>query len=257
MIFLNYLLLALVCAIGTWFLTALGSCCVFFFKKVNDNVLNMMLGFSSGIMISASFFSLLAPAIEMATELPWLIASLGFLSGGVTLILCDMLLIKMHKSKSFTNSKKRCAMLVTSITLHNIPEGLVIGVAFGALKNQSITLNNIIMPLSIAIAIGLQNFPEGAAVSIPLRREGFSPFKSFFYGQLSGMVEPIASFLGALLVGFFSPILPFALSFAAGAMIFVVLKELVPESEKDGGYFASLGALLGFTTMMMLDVALG
>ncbi len=257
MIFLNYLLLAFLCAVGTWFLTALGSSTVFFFKKVNDKVLNMMLGFSSGIMIAASFFSLLAPAIELAPKAPWLIASLGFLSGGITLIFCDMLLIKMNKSKEYTNAKKRCTMLITSITLHNIPEGLVIGVAFGALKGQELTLTNLIMPLSIAIAIGLQNFPEGAAVSLPLRREGFSTFKSFYYGQLSGMVEPISSFLGALLIGFFSPILPFALSFAAGAMIFVVLKELVPESEKNGGYLSSLGALIGFCCMMMLDVMLG
>ena len=257
MIFLNYLLLALLCAFGTWFLTALGSSCVFFFNKVNDNILNMMLGFSSGIMISASFFSLLSPAIDMATNLPWLVASLGFLSGGITLILCDLLLQKTNKTKDYASAKKRCAMLVTSITLHNIPEGLVIGVAFGALKDQVLTLNNALMPLSVAVAIGLQNFPEGAAVSIPLKREGYSNFKSFFYGQLSAMVEPVASFLGALLVGFFTSILPFALSFASGAMIFVVLKELVPESEKNGGYFASTGALIGFTVMMALDVALG
>jgi len=249
--------LALFSAIGTWFLTALGSSTVFFFKKLNDKILNMMLGFSSGIMIAASFFSLLAPAIDLAPHLPWLITSLGFLSGGIILILCDILLIKVNKHREFSSSKKRCAMLVSSITLHNIPEGLVVGVAFGALKGQELTFDNVIMPFSIALAIGLQNFPEGAAVSIPLRREGFSILKSFFYGQLSGMVEPVSAFLGALLVGFFSPILPFALSFAAGAMIFVVLKELVPESEKDGGYFASLGALLGFTCMMMLDVALG
>lgn len=254
---MNYLLLALLCAFGTWFLTALGSSCVFFFNKVNDNILNMMLGFSSGIMISASFFSLLSPAIDMATNLPWLVASLGFLSGGITLILCDLLLQKTNKTKDYASAKKRCAMLVTSITLHNIPEGLVIGVAFGALKDQVLTLNNALMPLSVAVAIGLQNFPEGAAVSIPLKREGYSNFKSFFYGQLSAMVEPVASFLGALLVGFFTSILPFALSFASGAMIFVVLKELVPESEKNGGYFASTGALIGFTVMMALDVALG
>lgn len=257
MIILNYLLLALLSALGTWFLTALGSSTVFFFKKVNDNILNMMLGFSSGIMIAASFFSLLAPAIEMCDNLPWLTAASGFLCGGIILILCDLLLLNLNKTNAGTLKKHRCTMLVTSITLHNIPEGLVVGVAFGALKGQDITFNSIIMPLSIALAIGLQNFPEGAAVSIPLRREGHSPLKSFFYGQLSGMVEPIAAILGALLTGFFSFILPFALSFAAGAMIFVVLKELVPESEKNGGYFASFGALIGFSCMMILDVALG
>ena len=255
MIFLNYLHFAFLCAVGTWFLTALGSSMVFFFKKVNDNVLNMMLGFSSGIMIAASFFSLLAPAIELSENLPWLVASSGFLCGGVALIFCDILLVKL--SKQYSDSKKRCAMLITSITLHNIPEGLVIGVAFGALKGQELTFNNLIMPLSIALAIGLQNFPEGAAVSLPLRKEGYSLFKSFYYGQLSGMVEPISAFLGALLIGFFSAVLPFALSFAAGAMILVVLKELVPESEKNGGYLSSLGALIGFCCMMMLDVMLG
>lgn len=254
---MNYLLLAFLCALGTWFLTALGSATVFFFKKVNDKVLNMMLGFSSGIMIAASFFSLLAPAIELSPDLPWLICTLGFLTGGAVLVLCDMLLIKVNKNKDFSSSKRRCTMLVSSITLHNIPEGLVVGVAFGALNGQALTFNNIIMPLSIALAIGLQNFPEGAAVSIPLRREGFTRFKSFFYGQLSGMVEPIAAFLGALLIGFFSPLLPFALSFAAGAMIFVVIKELVPEAEKNGGYLSSLGTLSGFACMMILDVALG
>lgn len=254
---MNYLLLAFLCALGTWFLTALGSATVFFFKKVNDLVLNMMLGFSSGIMVAASFFSLLSPAIELSTRLPWLICTSGFLTGGVVLVLSDILLIKVNKNKDFSCSKRRCAMLVSSITIHNIPEGLVVGVAFGALKGQALTFNNIIMPLSIALAIGLQNFPEGAAVSIPLRREGFTRFKSFFYGQLSGMVEPIAAFLGALLIGFFSPLLPFALSFAAGAMIFVVIKELVPEAEKNGGYLSSLGTLLGFACMMVLDVALG
>jgi ZIP family zinc transporter len=254
-IFLNYLLLAFLSTLGTWFLTLLGSSTVFFFKKVNNSILNMMLGFSSGIMIAASFFSLLQPAVEMSENTPWLTVTVGFLLGGITVLLFDILLnlSKMHTSKG----TKRCAMLISSITLHNIPEGLVVGVAFGALKNAELTINNLMLPLSVAIGIGLQNFPEGAAVSIPLRREGYSRSKSFFMGQLSGMVEPVFGVLGALLIGFFTALLPYALAFAAGAMITVVVKELIPEAESDGGYLASLGTISGFSCMMLLDVALG
>jgi ZIP family zinc transporter len=246
---LNYILWAFFASIFTWFLTALGSMSVFFFKNVKDKIMNMFLGFSSGIMIAASFFSLLAPAEKLAGNSAWLTLSSGFLSGAILLILSDAILkIKSTCSRTF--------MLVSSITMHNIPEGLVVGVAFGALKGQEISFINALPALSIAFGIGLQNFPEGAAVSLPLRREGYSPLKSFFLGQLSGVVEPIFSVLGAILVGFFTPLLPFSLSFAAGAMIFVAVKELIPEAEKDGGYLSSFGCISGFAIMMLLDVAL-
>ncbi len=253
---MNYLLLAFLSTLGTWLLTLLGSSTLFFFKRVSDSVLNMMLGFSSGIMIAASFFSLLAPAVEMSARSPWLVVTVGFILGGATVLLSDALLSKI-KIEAFSKSNKRCAMLIASITLHNIPEGLVVGVAFGALKGLELTPAALVLPLSVAVGIGLQNFPEGAAVSIPLRREGYSPFKSFFYGQLSGMVEPVFGVLGALLISFFTPLLPYALAFAAGAMIAVVVKELIPEAEGNGGYLASTGAILGFSCMMLLDVALG
>ncbi len=257
---MNYLILAFFAAVGTWFLTALGAATVFFFKKLNTTLLNAMLGFSSGIMIAASFWSLLSPALESssAASPPILAVTLGFLSGGAFLVFSDVLMQKMQTKAYFSSTAKRTAMLFSSITLHNIPEGLAVGVAFGALKNAEVlTLSNVLPPMAIALGIGLQNFPEGAAVSVPLYRDGFSKKKSFFFGQLSAVVEPIFAVLGALLVGFFSFILPFALSFAAGAMIFVVARELIPEAEKEGNIFSVVGCLLGFTVMMVLDVTLG
>ncbi len=248
---MNYIFLAFSATVFTWFLTALGSMSVFFFKNVKEKIMNMFLGFSAGIMIAASFFSLLAPAKEFSGNNGWFVLSSGFIAGAIILVLFDILITKIRKT-----AYSRTFMLISSITMHNIPEGLVVGVAFGALKGQELNLINILPALSIAFGIGLQNFPEGAAVSLPLRREGYSLPKSFFYGQLSGVVEPVFGVLGALLVGFFTPILPYALSFAAGAMIFVAVKELIPESEKDGGYLSSLGCILGFTLMMLLDVAL-
>ncbi len=250
---MEYIFLALISTVGTWFLTALGSATVFFFRRINDKVLSMMLGFSSGIMLAASYFSLLKPAIEASAHLPWLTVSVGFVSGGLILILFDLAVSRIQKSRP---SKKRTFMLISAITMHNIPEGLVVGVAFGALKGQTVNLINIMPALSIAFGIGLQNFPEGAAVSIPLRREGYSRSKSFFFGQLSGAVEPVFGVLGAILIGFFTPILPYALAFSAGAMVFVAVKELIPEAEKQGGYLPSLGCIWGFTVMMALDVAL-
>lgn len=248
---MNYVLWAFIATLFTWLLTALGSVTVFFFKNIKDNIMNMCLGFSSGIMIAASFFSLLAPAENFAGAKSWYVLPIGFILGGIILILFDILIKRFKKT-----SASRTFMLISSITMHNIPEGLVVGVAFGALKGQELTFFNMMPPLLVALGIGLQNFPEGAAISLPLRCKGYSPFKSFFYGQLSGIVEPIFGLLGACLVGFFTSLLPYALSFAAGAMIFVAVKELIPEAEKEGGYLPSLGCISGFSLMMLLDVAL-
>ncbi|PKP52791.1 MAG: ZIP family metal transporter [Bacteroidetes bacterium HGW-Bacteroidetes-1] len=261
----NPVLLALIATLFTWGVTALGSSMVFFFKSINRNVLNAMLGFAAGVMIAASFWSLLKPAIEMAEEngsTPWVPAVVGFLSGGAFLLLIDKLLPHLHlglstdKAEGIKTSWQRSVLLVLAITLHNIPEGLAVGVAFGALA-ISPDIGILTGAIVLAIGIGLQNFPEGAAVSIPLRREGFSRLKAFNYGQLSGIVEPIAGVLGAFLVLSVTPLLPYALSFAAGAMIFVVVEELIPESQTGNETdFSTIGAMLGFATMMLLDVAL-
>lgn len=259
-------LLALGATLFTWLVTALGSSMVFFFKSINKMVLNSMLGFAAGVMIAASFWSLLKPAIEMAEEsgtLPWLPALVGFLSGGAFLLIIDKILPHLHmglstdKAEGIKTSWQRSVLLVMAITLHNIPEGLAVGVAFGALANNP-DAGMLAGAVALAIGIGLQNFPEGAAVSIPLRREGFSRLKAFNYGQMSGIVEPIAGVIGALLVITIKPLLPYALSFAAGAMIFVVVEELIPESQTGNETdFSTIGAMLGFATMMFLDVSLG
>jgi zinc transporter, ZIP family len=260
------ILLALFATLYTYFLTALGASMVFFFKTINKKVLNSMLGFAAGIMIAASFWSLLKPAIEMATEsgaVPWVPAVIGFLSGGLFIYLIDRILPHLHmglatdKAEGIKTTWQRSVLLILAITLHNIPEGLAVGVAFGALAENTET-GVLAGAVALAIGIGLQNFPEGAAVSIPLRREGFSRRKSFFYGQLSGLVEPIAGVIGAYLVLLIKPLLPYALSFAAGAMIFVVVEELIPESQTGNETdLSTIGAMLGFATMMLLDVALG
>lgn len=262
----NPILLALVATLFTWFLTALGAAMVFFFKSINRKVLNSMLGFAAGVMIAASFWSLLKPAIEMAEEngdIPWVPAIIGFLLGGAFLLLIDKILPHLHmglardKAEGIKTQWQRSVLLVLAITLHNIPEGLAVGVTFGALANNP-DVGMLAGAIALAIGIGLQNFPEGAAVSIPLRREGFSRLKAFHYGQLSGIVEPIAGVLGAFLVLTITPILPYALSFAAGAMIFVVVEELIPESQTGNETdLSTIGAMLGFATMMLLDVALG
>ncbi|MDP3432140.1 MAG: ZIP family metal transporter [Bacteroidota bacterium] len=262
----NPVLLALFATLFTWGFTALGSSLVFFFKSINQKVLNSMLGFAAGVMIAASFWSLLKPAIEMADEngsIPWVPAVVGFLCGGAFLLLVDKILPHLHmglstdKAEGIKTSWQRSVLLVLAITLHNIPEGLAIGVAFGALANNP-DAGMLAGAVALAIGIGLQNFPEGAAVSIPLRREGFSRLKAFNYGQLSGMVEPISGVVGAYLVLSITPLLPYALSFAAGAMIFVVVEELIPESQSGNETdFSTIGAMLGFATMMMLDVSLG
>lgn len=260
--------LALLATLGTWSVTALGAATVVFFKSPNARMLNLMLGFASGVMIAASFWSLLQPAIERAEArqgLPaYLVATAGFLCGAVFMWFSDKTVSYARARVSRTQGKadervNRIIMLILSITLHNIPEGLAVGVAFGALQS-GYTAENLMGAVTIAIGIGLQNFPEGAAVSIPLRREGFSRKKSFLFGQASGIVEPIAGLSGTLLVVYVEAILPFALSFAAGAMILVAVHELIPEcqqNQKDQPYSATMGIVLGFAVMMLLDVMLG
>ncbi|PRR80470.1 ZIP family metal transporter [Clostridium vincentii] len=262
----NPVVQALFATLFTWGLTALGASLVFLFKSINRKVLNGMLGFAAGVMIAASFWSLLAPAIEMAeqTNTPgWIPAAVGFLAGGAFLFSVDRILPHLHlsqpieKAEGIKTSWQRSILLVLAITLHNIPEGLAVGVAFGAVA-ADIPSASLAGAVALAIGIGIQNFPEGAAVSIPLRREGFSRFKSFMYGQMSGIVEPIAGVIGAFAVISMKPILPYALSFAAGAMIFVVVEELIPESQQDSNTdIATIGAMIGFVIMMVLDVALG
>lgn len=257
---------ALLATLFTWGVTALGASLVFFFKTINRKVLDAMLGFAAGVMIAASFWSLLAPSIEMAENMgiiPWVPAVVGFLLGGLFLRGIDVVLPHLHLGEPIENAEgipttwRRSVLLVLAITLHNIPEGLAVGVAFGAVAYNlpSATLAGAI---ALAIGIGIQNFPEGAAVSVPLRREGMSRRKCFWYGQLSGAVEPIAGVIGAAAVMMMRPILPYALAFAAGAMIFVVVEELIPESQSNNNTdIATLGAMLGFAVMMLLDVALG
>ncbi|HTN68011.1 MAG TPA: ZIP family metal transporter [Dysgonamonadaceae bacterium] len=262
----NPVLLALYATLFTWAVTALGAGMVFFFKTINQKVLNSMLGFAAGVMIAASFWSLLQPAIEMAEESgrnSWIPAVVGFLCGGAFLLIVDKILPHLHMSlntdqaEGIKTSWQRSILLVLAITLHNIPEGLAVGVAFGALAHNP-DAGTLAGAMVLAFGIGLQNFPEGAAVSIPLRREGMSRWKAFNYGQLSGIVEPISGVLGAYLVLTITPILPFALSFAAGAMIFVVVEELIPESQTGHETdYSTIGAMLGFAVMMALDVALG
>lgn len=263
---INPIVLALFATLFTWGITALGSALVFFFKEINQVVLNSMLGFAAGVMIAASFWSLLNPAIEMALMVgtnPVIPAVLGFLGGGAFLFCVDRLLPHLHagldisKAEGIKTSWQRSILLVLAITLHNIPEGLAVGVAFGVLgiSDSTATFG---AAIALAIGIGLQNFPEGAAVSIPLRREGMSRMKGFMYGQASGIVEPIAGVLGAMLVIFIQPLLPYALAFAAGAMIYVVVEELIPEAQQHGSSdFSTIGAMAGFAVMMLLDVALG
>ena len=258
---------ALMATLFTWGVTAAGAALVFFTKTVKPKLMDCMLGFAAGVMIAASFWSLLAPGIEMAQELghiPWLTAAIGFMGGGIFMRLTDRLLPHLHlgldigKTEGIKTSWQRSTLLVLAITLHNIPEGLAVGVAFGAVAANlpSATLGGAI---ALAIGIGLQNFPEGAAVSLPLRREGMGRTKSFFMGQASGVVEPIAGVLGAAFVIYMQNILPYALCFAAGAMIFVVVEELIPESQRNEANIdlVTISTMAGFTVMMILDVALG
>jgi ZIP family zinc transporter len=250
----------------TWGMTALGAAVVFLRRDPGQRTLDVMLGFAAGVMIAASYWSLLSPAIEMSAELgypSWLPPAAGFLLGGVVLRLIDRLMPHLHLGLPMADAEglptrwKRTTLLVLAITLHNIPEGMAVGVAFGAVA-YGIPSASLAGAAALALGIGIQNFPEGIAVAMPLRREGLSQWKSFFYGQLSGVVEPIFAVLGAVLVSYSRPLLPFALAFAAGAMIFVVVEEVIPESQQGGnGDLATMGVMLGFTTMMILDVALG
>ena len=253
------ILQALIATIFTWSITSLGAALVFMFKKINKNVLDSMLGISAGVMIAASFWSLLSPSIVMAESLHMnvlFIVSVGFLSGGFLLFIGDKIMNKLQK-KNGLSTNKRVLMLISSITLHNIPEGLAVGVAFGSTL-YGLDGATLLSAWTLAIGIGIQNFPEGTAVSVPLRREGFSRKKAFFYGQLSGIVEPISGVLGAILVLKIRFILPFLLAFAAGAMIYVVVEELIPESQtNESKDLMSMFTLVGFVIMMILDVLLG
>jgi len=251
----------------TWGVTAAGAALVFSKKEINPKHLDSMLGFAAGVMIAASFWSLLAPGIEMAEQMgqtPWLTAVIGFMGGGIFMRLTDKFLphlhpgLKMEQSEGVKTSWQRSTLLVLAITLHNIPEGLAVGVAFGAVA-AGLPAATIGGAIALAIGIGIQNFPEGAAVSMPLRREGMSQKKSFLMGQASGMVEPIAGVIGAFFVLMMQPILPYALCFAAGAMIFVVVEELIPESQRVQANIdmVTMFTMLGFSVMMILDVALG
>jgi ZIP family zinc transporter len=250
----------------TWGMTALGAAAVFWMRREHRWLLDVLLGFTAGVMLAASFWSLLAPALEMAARRPgpaWLPVALGFVLGALFLRGADLLLPHVHlgapreSAEGVPTRWRRTTLLVLAITLHNIPEGLAIGVAFGAAAHgvDAATLSGAI---ALAIGIGIQNLPEGLAVSVPLRREGMGRFRAFAYGQASGMVEPLAGVIGAAAVLIWRPVLPYALAFAAGAMIFVVLEEVVPEAQDSGNADAStLGAIAGFVVMMILDVALG
>lgn len=260
------ILQAFLAALFTWGVTLLGAASVFFLRDPSRKILDLMLGLAAGVMIAASFWSLLKPAIHMSElqgVISWLPATVGFLGGAFFLAAADKLLPHIHVHlpvelrEGPPNKWKKTVLLVLAITLHNIPEGLAIGVAFGALAhgNPELSFGGAV---ALAIGIGLQNFPEGVAVAMPLRREGVSRFKSFWCGQMSAIVEPVAAVIGAAAVIWIEPLLPYALSFAAGAMIFVVVEEVIPESQGGGNTdLATLGTVIGFTVMMVLDVALG
>ena len=263
------ILSAFYASVFTWGLTALGASLVFFFKKANRAVLDGMLGFTGGVMVAASFWSLLAPAIENSAGegfVKVLPAAIGFAIGALSLFGMDKVMPHLHinfkkeEAEGIKTKWHKTTLLVLAITLHNIPEGLAVGVLFGAAATMVGVEQTemIIAAISLAIGIGIQNFPEGFAVSMPIRRQGVSRLKSFWYGQLSAIVEPVAAVLGAVAVAFFTPILPYALAFAAGAMIFVVVEEVIPETQRDQYTdIATLGFIGGFIVMMSLDVGLG
>ncbi len=259
---LNPVIQALIATTFTWGVTALGALVVCFFRKINQKVLNTILGFSAGVMIAASFWSLIAPAIDLSNELgyiAWILPALGFIVGGLFVLLSDKFLDKVLRNRANLNdadSLKRSILLISAITIHNIPEGMAVGVAFGGIAS-GVPGMTLIGAMMRALGLGIQHFPEGAAVSLPLRREGLSRFKSFMIGQASAIVEPISAVIGVVLVLSIRSILPFLLSFAAGAMICVAARELLPESIKEDKNLATLGLIFGFTIMMVLDVALG
>jgi ZIP family zinc transporter len=247
----------------TWLMTALGALGVFFVTKPNRVLMDTMLGFAAGVMLAATFFSLLAPAIVLSRSLgfpPWLPVTVGFLIGGIFLWTLDKILPHLHlnapieEAEGIHTTWHRSVLIISAITLHNIPEGLAVGVAFGGINAGSPEATA--GAVALAIGIGIQDFPEGLAVALPLRREGFTRMRSFMWGQLSGLVEPIAAVIGAAAVLFCQPLLPFALAFAAGAMVFVCIEELIPESQRGGNTdIATLGTMVGFIVMMLLDVA--
>jgi ZIP family zinc transporter len=257
---------ALLAGLFTWAVTAVGAAAVFWTRQVNRKLLDAMLGFSGGVMLAASYWSLLAPAIQIAEHGPfpaWFPPVVGFLLGGAVLWTLDRLLPHLHlgfpleEAEGPKTSLRRAVLLVTAITLHNIPEGLAVGVAFGGVIAGSHS-TSLSAAVALAVGIGLQNFPEGIAVAMPLRGEGMSRWKSFWYGQLSAAVEPVAAVIGAGAVVAAAPILPYALSFAAGAMVYVVVEELIPESHRQGNVdLATVSLMIGFAVMMVLDVALG
>ena len=266
----NVVLLALLAGLFTWGCTILGSAGVFFFTKVSRKLLDMMMGFAAGVMIAASFWSLLAPAIDYAQadygKLAWLPTAVGFLLGGFSLRLIDALVPHLHLGKDVSEAEgiqpkkkmSKTALLFLAITIHNFPEGLAVGVTFGALAFGNMTNAALIGAIGLAVGIGLQNIPEGAALSIPIRADGSSRWHAFFMGAMSAIVEPIGAVLGAALVIVMLQIIPYALAFAAGAMIFVVVEELIPESQNNGNTdIATLGLMIGFVIMMVMDVALG
>ena len=257
---------ALIAGLFTWGVTALGASFVFATKRVSRRLLECMLGFAGGVMIAASFWSLLAPSIEMCqgrNMFAWVPAAVGFILGGIFLSFVDKIIPHfritsgVNKIKNTKTPERRLTLLILAVTLHNIPEGLAIGVAFGAIASN-IPSATLPAAIALAIGIGIQNFPEGLAISMPLRGAGMSRTRSFHYGQLSAIVEPIASFIGAWAVILAKPILPYALGFAAGAMIFVVIEEIVPASQGgNNGRLATMSAMIGFVLMMALDVAFG
>ncbi len=250
----------------TWLVTALGAATVLFFKSINRKILDVMLGFAGGVMVAASFWSLLAPSIDMSERMgniPWLAPAIGFAAGALFIFMLDKLLPHLHinfdrsRSEGLETKWHRTTLLVLAITLHNIPEGLAVGVLFGGVA-AGMPEASIGGAVALAIGIGLQNFPEGFAVSMPLRRQGLSRTRSFWYGQLSAVVEPIAGVIGAVAVIHMQSFLPYALAFAAGAMIYVVVEEVIPETQQDKYTdLATLGFIGGFIVMMVLDVALG
>jgi zinc transporter, ZIP family len=260
---------AFIAGLFTWGMTALGASLVFFTKQVSFKLLDSMMGFAAGVMIAASIWSLILPAIDMAEaqgHIGWVPAVIGFLVGGLFLRVCDHYLPHLHiglpkdEAEGIPTNWRRSTLLVLAITLHNIPEGLAIGVLFGAaIQSADLGMSAALAPaVALALGIGIQNFPEGVAISLPLRRDGMKRGKSFWYGQLSGIVEPVSAVIGAAAVILVQPVLPYALAFAAGAMIYVVVEELIPESQMHGNTdIATLGTMIGFSVMMVLDVALG
>lgn len=256
---------ALFAGLFTWFITALGAASVFLTRTVNQRLLDAMLGFAAGVMLAASYWSLLAPAIEICANgtIPvWIIPAAGFVAGGVLIWCLDRVIPHLHPDLPMAQAEgphsklHRSILLVSAITLHNIPEGLAVGVAFGGVI-AGVPAASLGAAIALSIGIAIQNFPEGIAVAMPLRGDGMSAPKSFWFGQLSAVVEPIAAVIGAATVAYSAPLLPFALSFAAGAMVYVVVEELIPSSHRHGNVdLATCSLMAGFTSMMILDVAL-